>query len=113
MINPHDLKLVLCEITININFSITNPDYLRALFLKKGIDDMDVSRIFTLSLFLESPENYVRGLNLPKLPDNFEQLSPEELEGVLKEMVEATDPLAKEKLKAEFVRGFYGNEPHA
>jgi hypothetical protein len=42
-----------------------------------------------------------------------EQLSPEELGDVLRKMVEANDPLEKERLKAEFVRGFYGNEPHA
>jgi hypothetical protein len=42
-----------------------------------------------------------------------EQLSPEQLGDVLREMVNATDPAEKERLKAEFVRGFYGNEPHA
>ena len=42
-----------------------------------------------------------------------EQLSPEELESVLQKMVDSTDPAAKAKLKAEFLRGFYGNEPHA
>jgi hypothetical protein len=42
-----------------------------------------------------------------------EQLSPDELETVLKRMVDATDSVQKERLKAEFMRGFYGNEPHA
>jgi hypothetical protein len=51
----------------SINFSITSADYLRALFQKKSIDDMDVSRIFTLALFLESPENFPTS-------DTFEQV---------------------------------------
>jgi hypothetical protein len=42
-----------------------------------------------------------------------EQLSPEELEAVLRRLVESTDPSEKERLKAQFTRGFYGNEPHA
>jgi hypothetical protein len=42
-----------------------------------------------------------------------EQLSQEELEGVLQKMVDASDPATKAKLKAEFMRGVYGNEPHA
>jgi hypothetical protein len=50
-----------------INFNITSPDYLRALFMKKCIDDMDVSRIFTLALFLESPESFPSN-------DTFEQV---------------------------------------
>lgn len=41
-----------------ININITNPDNLRSLYNKKSIDDMDVSRIFVLSLFLESPDNF-------------------------------------------------------
>lgn len=42
----------------NINLDITSPDYLRALLNKKSFDDMDVARIFTMSLFLESPEKF-------------------------------------------------------
>lgn len=42
----------------NIEIDITSPDYLRALFLNKNIDDMDVARIFTLHLFLENPEEF-------------------------------------------------------
>ena len=42
-----------------------------------------------------------------------EQLSPDELEGLLQKMVDSTDPAAKSKLKAEFMQGVYGNEPHA
>jgi hypothetical protein len=42
-----------------------------------------------------------------------DQLSPEELEEVARQMVEAVDPVEKQRLKAEFIRGFYGNEPHA
>lgn len=41
-----------------INIDITRPDYLRALFLKRSLDDMDVARIFTLSLFLQNPEKF-------------------------------------------------------
>ena len=42
-----------------------------------------------------------------------EQLSPEELTEVARRMVDAADPAEAERLKAEFIRGFYGNEPHA
>lgn len=42
----------------NIEIDITSPDYLRALFLNKNLDDMDVARIFTLSLFLENPKEF-------------------------------------------------------
>ncbi|MFN8576241.1 MAG: hypothetical protein U0354_05245 [Candidatus Sericytochromatia bacterium] len=42
----------------NINLDITSPDYLRALLNKKAFDDMDIARIFTMSLFLESPEKF-------------------------------------------------------
>lgn len=41
-----------------------------------------------------------------------EQLSPEELESILQKMVDSTDS-DKSKPKSEFMRGFYGNEPHA
>lgn len=42
----------------HINLDISSPDYLRALLNKQSIDDMDIARIFTLSLFLESPEKF-------------------------------------------------------
>ncbi|MEK7431977.1 MAG: hypothetical protein AABZ74_02500 [Cyanobacteriota bacterium] len=42
----------------HIELDLTRADYLRALFTKKNIDDMDVARIFTLSLFLQNPEKF-------------------------------------------------------
>ncbi|MFN4149357.1 MAG: hypothetical protein ACK4IX_00290 [Candidatus Sericytochromatia bacterium] len=41
-----------------IEFQINSSDYLRALFLKRSLDDMDLARIFILSLFLEAPEKF-------------------------------------------------------
>ena len=42
-----------------------------------------------------------------------EQLSPEELGALTRQMVEAKDPAEAERLKQEIICGFYGNEPHA
>jgi hypothetical protein len=42
-----------------------------------------------------------------------EQLSPEELGELTRQMVESNDPVEKARLKQEIKRGFYGNEPHA
>jgi hypothetical protein len=42
-----------------------------------------------------------------------EQLSADELETLLRKMVETSDPAAKAKLKEEFMHGFYGTEVHA
>ncbi len=42
----------------DINLDITGIDYLRGLYLKRSVDDMDVARIFTLALFLELPEKF-------------------------------------------------------
>ncbi len=50
-----------------INLNVISLDYLRALFTKKSLDDMDVARIFLLSLFLEDPEKF-------PTDDTFEQI---------------------------------------
>lgn len=42
----------------DIDFKINSSDYLRALFLKRSLDDMDLARIFVLTLFLESPDKF-------------------------------------------------------
>jgi hypothetical protein len=42
-----------------------------------------------------------------------EQLAPEELGELTRQMVEAKDPAEAERLKQEIIRGFYGTEPHA
>lgn len=42
----------------HINLDVTSPDYLRALLNKKAFDDMDIARIFTMSLFLETPDKF-------------------------------------------------------
>jgi hypothetical protein len=42
-----------------------------------------------------------------------EQLSPEELGELTRQMVESTDSAEAERLKNEIIRGFYGTEPHA
>lgn len=42
----------------DIDIDITSPDYLRALLNKRSFEDMDVAKIFTLSLFLEDPEKF-------------------------------------------------------
>ena len=40
-------------------------------------------------------------------------LSPDELGGLAKRMVEAKDPAEADRLQAEIVRGFYGGQSHA
>ena len=40
-------------------------------------------------------------------------LSPEELGALAKRMADAKDPAEADRLQAEIVRGFYGDEPHA
>ena len=40
-------------------------------------------------------------------------LSPEELGALAKRMVDANDSAEADRLQAEIVRGFYGDEPHA
>lgn len=42
----------------DINLDISSPDYLRALINKAAFGDMDIARIFTLSLFLEDPQKF-------------------------------------------------------
>ncbi len=42
----------------SIDLDISSPDYLRALLNKSAFEDMDIARIFTLSLFLEDPEKF-------------------------------------------------------
>lgn len=51
-------------------------------------------------------------IHYTRLVEN-EQLTLEELEPILKAMAESTDPAQQERLQAEFLRGYYGNEPHA
>lgn len=51
----------------SIGFDIKSSDYIRALYMKRSLDDMDVSRIFTLCLFLENPEKF-------PTPDTYEQV---------------------------------------
>ena len=40
-------------------------------------------------------------------------ISPEELGRLAKQMVEAKDPAAADRLQEEIVRGFYGGQSHA
>lgn len=42
-----------------------------------------------------------------------EQLTAEELGELTKRMIETNDPAEEAALRAELVRGFYGNVPHA
>ena len=41
------------------------------------------------------------------------QISGEEIGNLTRQMVEATDPAEKARLRKEIVKGFYGNAPHA
>ena len=41
------------------------------------------------------------------------KLTPDELGALAKRMVEAKDPSEADRLQAEIVRGFYGDEPDA
>ncbi len=40
--------------------------------------------------------------------DNDRQLSPEELEKLAQELIDATDPMKQEELREALMRGFYG-----
>lgn len=57
-------------------------------------------------------EERLKVIHYTRLVEN-DQLTIDELEPILKAMVEATDPAEKDRLKEEFLRGYYGNEPHA
>ena len=41
------------------------------------------------------------------------KLTPDELGALAKQMIEAKDPSEADRLRAEIVRGFYGDEPDA
>lgn len=47
-------------------------------------------------VFLEPPENYVRGIALPKLPSNFDQMEPEEKEVAMQTRKQASRAKAYE-----------------
>ena len=44
---------------------------------------------------------------------NRRELTPEELGALAQQMVDTKDPAEADRLQAEIVRGFYGDEPHA
>ena len=54
-----------------------------------------------------------RVIEFARLVGENRQLSPEELGRLAKQMVEAKEPVAADRLREEIVRGFYGGKPHA
>ena len=59
----------------------------------------------------EAEQNRV--IQFARNADENRQLSPDELGGLAKRMVEAKDPAEADRLQAEIVRGFYGGRSHA
>ena len=59
------------------------------------------------------PDEQARVIEFARHAGRTRQLSPEQLGRLARQMVEANDPAEVDRLQAEIVRGFYGNQPHA
>ena len=59
------------------------------------------------------PDEQARVIEFARHTAENQQLRPEQLGRLARQMVEANDPAEVDRLQAEIVRGFDGNQPHA
>jgi hypothetical protein len=59
------------------------------------------------------PDEQARVIEFARHAAENQQLRPEQLGRLARQMVEASEPAEVDRLQAEIVRGFYGNQPHA